>query len=60
MGERLLMKGTEALAEAAIRAGAQIFFGYPITPQNESPEYFQEECQKLEGNMCRQKAKLQQ
>ena len=40
MGERLLMKGTEALAEAAIRAGAQIFFGYPITPQNESPEYF--------------------
>ena len=40
MSERLLMKGTEALAEAAIRAGAQIFFGYPITPQNESPEYF--------------------
>ncbi|MFU2158264.1 MULTISPECIES: 3-methyl-2-oxobutanoate dehydrogenase subunit VorB [Caldisericum] len=40
MGERLLMKGAEAIAEAAIRAGAQIFFGYPITPQNETPEYF--------------------
>ncbi|MBI5535432.1 MAG: 3-methyl-2-oxobutanoate dehydrogenase subunit VorB [Deltaproteobacteria bacterium] len=37
--ERLLMKGTEAIAEAAIRAGCNFFFGYPITPQNEIPEY---------------------
>ncbi len=37
--ERLLMKGTEAIAEAAIRAGCRFFFGYPITPQNEIPEY---------------------
>lgn len=37
--ERLLMKGTEAIAEAAIRAGCLYFFGYPITPQNEIPEY---------------------
>jgi 2-oxoglutarate ferredoxin oxidoreductase subunit alpha len=34
-----LMKGTEAIAEAAIQAGCKYFFGYPITPQNEVPEY---------------------
>jgi 2-oxoglutarate ferredoxin oxidoreductase subunit alpha len=39
MGERVLMKGNEALAEAAIQAGCRYFFGYPITPQNEIPEY---------------------
>lgn len=33
------MKGAEAIAEAAIRAGARFFAGYPITPQNELPEY---------------------
>ena len=37
--KRMLMKGTEAIAEAAIRAGCRYFFGYPITPQNEIPEY---------------------
>lgn len=36
---RVLMKGTEAIAEAAIQAGCKFFFGYPITPQNEIPEY---------------------
>ena len=34
-----LMKGSEAIAEVAIRAGARFFFGYPITPQTEIPEY---------------------
>ncbi|MCQ2448329.1 MAG: 3-methyl-2-oxobutanoate dehydrogenase subunit VorB [Oscillibacter sp.] len=34
-----LWKGNEAIAEAAIRAGCQCFFGYPITPQSEVPEY---------------------
>ena len=33
------MKGNEALSEAAIQAGCAAFFGYPITPQNEIPEY---------------------
>lgn len=33
------MKGNEAIAEAAIRGGCRAFFGYPITPQNEIPEY---------------------
>ena len=36
---KVLMKGNEALAEAAVRAGCRYFFGYPITPQNEIPEY---------------------
>lgn len=38
-GVPVLMKGNEALGEAAIRAGAQAFFGYPITPQSELPAY---------------------
>ncbi len=39
MAERKLMKGNEAIAEAAIRGGCRFFAGYPITPQNEIPEY---------------------
>ncbi len=39
MGEIKFMKGNEALAEAAIRAGMQAYFGYPITPQSEVVEY---------------------
>lgn len=37
--ERKFMKGCEAMAEAAVRAGCRFFAGYPITPQNEIPEY---------------------
>ncbi|MDI6860496.1 MAG: 3-methyl-2-oxobutanoate dehydrogenase subunit VorB [Caldisericia bacterium] len=40
MSERVFMKGAEALAEAVIRSGCRFFYGYPITPQNETPEYF--------------------
>ncbi|AFM42216.1 2-oxoacid:ferredoxin oxidoreductase, alpha subunit [Desulfosporosinus acidiphilus SJ4] len=36
---KVLLKGNEALAEAAVRAGCRFFFGYPITPQNEIPHY---------------------
>ena len=39
MKERILMCGNEALAEAAIIAGVDAYFGYPITPQNEIPAY---------------------
>ena len=39
MKELRLMKGNEAFAEAAIRAGADGYFGYPITPQSEVMEY---------------------
>ena len=34
---RILMKGNEAFAEAAIRAGVRCYFGYPITPRTRSP-----------------------
>ena len=37
--ERKMMKGNEAIAEGAIHAGCRVYFGYPITPQNEVPEY---------------------
>ncbi|MCL2137556.1 MAG: 3-methyl-2-oxobutanoate dehydrogenase subunit VorB [Coriobacteriia bacterium] len=39
MAEKVLMKGNEALAEAALRAGCKLFFGYPITPQTELAAY---------------------
>lgn len=37
---KVLMKGNDAISEAAIQAGCMAFYGYPITPQNEIPEYF--------------------
>jgi len=43
------MKGNEAIAAAAINAGCRYFFGYPITPQNEIPEYMARELPKVGG-----------
>ena len=43
------MKGNEALAEAAIRAGCKCFFGYPITPQTELSAYMAKKMQKAGG-----------
>ena len=40
MGKKLLMKGNEVIAEAALRAGCKCYFGYPITPQTEIAHYF--------------------
>jgi len=39
MSERILMKGNEAVGEAAVRAGCRLYFGYPITPASEIAEY---------------------
>ncbi len=47
--ERVLMKGNEALAEAAIRAGCRHFFGYPITPQTELAAYMSKTMPKIGG-----------
>ncbi len=44
-----LMKGNEVIAAAAINAGCRYFFGYPITPQNEIPEYMSRELPKVGG-----------
>jgi 2-oxoglutarate ferredoxin oxidoreductase subunit alpha len=38
-GARVMMRGNEAVAEAALRAGMDFYAGYPITPQNDIPEY---------------------
>lgn len=46
---KVLMKGNEALAEAAIRAGCKCFFGYPITPQTEVAAYFAKNMAKRGG-----------
>ena len=47
--ERVFMKGCEAIAEAAVRAGCRFFAGYPITPQNEIPEYFSRRMPEVNG-----------
>ena len=47
--EKVLMKGNEAIAEAAIQAGCRYFFGYPITPQNEIPAYMAKKLPKIGG-----------
>ena len=44
-----LMKGCEAIAEAAIQAGCKFFFGYPITPQNDIPEYMSMRLPQVDG-----------
>ncbi|MEA5012387.1 MAG: 3-methyl-2-oxobutanoate dehydrogenase subunit VorB [Angelakisella sp.] len=49
MTDRVLMKGNEALAEAAIRAGCRHFFGYPITPQTELAAYMSKKMPKIGG-----------
>lgn len=46
---RVFMKGCEAIAEAAVRAGCRFFAGYPITPQNEIPEYFARRMPEVKG-----------
>lgn len=47
MGEKLLMKGNEAIGEAAIRAGCRFYFGYPITPQSELTAYMAKKLLKM-------------
>ena len=49
MSERVLMKGNEALAEAAISAGCRHFFGYPITPQTDVAAYMAKRMPKVGG-----------
>jgi len=47
--EKVLMKGNEALGEAAIKAECRYFFGYPITPQSELPEYLSKRMPQVDG-----------
>lgn len=49
MAEKVLMKGNEAIGEAAIVAGCRHYFGYPITPQTELTEYMSRRMPKVDG-----------
>ncbi len=49
MGEKIMVKGTEAIGEAAIRAGCRVYFGYPITPQSELTEYMSRRMEEVGG-----------
>ncbi|MGQ9856240.1 MAG: 3-methyl-2-oxobutanoate dehydrogenase subunit VorB [Fervidobacterium sp.] len=56
--ERVLVKGTEAIGEAAIRAGCRLFFGYPITPQNELPEYMSKRMPEVNGTFLQTESEV--
>lgn len=47
--EKVMVKGTEAIGEAAIRAGCRLYFGYPITPQSELTEYMARRLPEVNG-----------
>jgi 2-oxoglutarate ferredoxin oxidoreductase subunit alpha len=56
--EKSLMKGNEALAEAAIRAGCKCFFGYPITPQTEVAAYLAKKLPKNGGQFVQAESEV--
>ncbi len=58
MSERILMKGNEALAEAAIQAGCRYFFGYPITPQTEINAYMARHLPKKGGTYLQAESEI--
>jgi 2-oxoglutarate ferredoxin oxidoreductase subunit alpha len=58
MSEKVLMKGNEAFAEAAIRGGCRFYFGYPITPQSEIPEYMSRELPRRGGTFLQAESEL--
>ncbi|MBN2049676.1 MAG: 3-methyl-2-oxobutanoate dehydrogenase subunit VorB [Spirochaetales bacterium] len=58
MSEKVLMKGNEALAEAAIIAGCRHYFAYPITPQNEIPAYMALRMPMVEGTFLQAESEI--
>lgn len=55
---KVLMKGNEAIAEAAIKAGCTHFFGYPITPQNQIPEYMSRRMPQVGGTFIQAESEV--
>ena len=53
-----LMKGSEAIGEAAVQAGCKLFFGYPITPQNEIPEYMSSRLPQIGGTFVQAESEV--
>lgn len=58
MGEKLLMKGNEVIAEAAIRAGCRFYFGYPITPQTEIAHYMAKRMPEVNGTFVQAESEV--
>ena len=58
MAEKVLMKGNEAFAEAVIRGGVRFYFGYPITPQSEIPEFMSRELPRRGGKFLQAESEL--
>ena len=58
MAEKVLMKGNEALAESAMRAGCRFFFGYPITPQTELAAYMSKRMPKVGGTYLQAESEI--
>lgn len=58
MSEKFLMKGNEAIAEAAIRNGCMHFFGYPITPQTEVSAYMSKVMPKIGGTFLQAESEI--
>ena len=58
MGNKVLMKGNEAIAEAAIRAGCRHYFGYPITPQTEVAAYMAKRMPKIGGTFLQAESEI--
>ena len=56
--KRVLMKGNEVIAEAAIRAGCRNYFGYPITPQTEVMHYMAKKMVQVGGNFVQAESEL--
>ncbi|MBR2635250.1 MAG: 3-methyl-2-oxobutanoate dehydrogenase subunit VorB [Clostridia bacterium] len=58
MSEKILMKGNEAIAEAAIAAGCRHYFGYPITPQTEVAAYMAKKMPKIGGTFLQAESEI--
>jgi len=58
MSEKVLMKGNEALAASAVRAGCRFFFGYPITPQTELAAYMSKKMPKIGGTFLQAESEV--
>ena len=58
MGKKILMKGNEAIGEAAILAGCTHYFGYPITPQNEIPAYMSKRLPQIGGTFLQAESEI--
>lgn len=58
MGQKVLMKGNEAIGEAAIQSGCHMFFGYPITPQTELSAYMAKKLPKIGGTFLQAESEV--